>query len=156
MNDDIYFENENLHPLICKIYNDTSWFITDELVKYPNSFVWYKIGKYKYHVFKKNSDELYLTPIEGSGIRLDKIGKSTKRDKPAIKIRFITNYRILKKNKKVSRKKSTIINCIFYKPAWCGDGVINSKYGEKCDPKDPKKHNWGKKGCNIKTCQPIN
>lgn len=37
----------------------------------------------------------------------------------------------------------------------CGNGVLNKKYGEQCDPKDPSKLNWGTDGCSV-TCKPKN
>ncbi len=32
---------------------------------------------------------------------------------------------------------------------WCGDGILYTKYGEQCDPKDPNKTGWGNGGCDA-------
>ncbi|MBS9775078.1 DUF11 domain-containing protein [Candidatus Gracilibacteria bacterium] len=45
--------------------------------------------------------------------------------------------------------------CKFYEISWCGDGQVDTKYGEQCDPKDSSKKNWGTDGCSI-TCKPKN
>jgi hypothetical protein len=29
--------------------------------------------------------------------------------------------------------------CAYYEITRCGDGIIDSEYGEKCDPNDPNK-----------------
>ena len=41
-----------------------------------------------------------------------------------------------------------------YEISWCGDGVLDHEYNEKCDPKDPKYENFGNLGCTM-TCLPI-
>ena len=37
----------------------------------------------------------------------------------------------------------------------CGDGILDTKYGETCDPKDPTKKNRWNGWCDPTTCQPI-
>ena len=59
------------------------------------------------------------------------------------------------KNLKFGGAVHTDNECLNIYVAWCGDGILDKKYGEKCDPKDPKKAGWGNKGCNA-SCQPIN
>ena len=54
-----------------------------------------------------------------------------------------------------SSNNRAIVECQQHVIRWCGDGILDKKYGEKCDPKDPKKAGWGNKGCNA-SCQPIN
>ena len=59
------------------------------------------------------------------------------------------------KNLKFGGAVHTDNECLNIYVAWCGDGILDKKYGEKCDPKDPQKAGWGNKGCNA-SCQPIN
>lgn len=54
-----------------------------------------------------------------------------------------------------SSNNRAIVECQQHVIRWCGDGILDKKYGEKCDPKDPQKAGWGNKGCNT-SCQPIN
>ena len=54
-----------------------------------------------------------------------------------------------------SSNNRAIVECQQHVIRWCGDGILDKKYGEKCDPKDPEKAGWGNKGCNA-SCQPIN
>ena len=54
-----------------------------------------------------------------------------------------------------SSNNRAIVECQQHVIRWCGDGILDKKYGEKCDPKDPQKAGWGNKGCNA-SCQPIN
>ena len=54
-----------------------------------------------------------------------------------------------------SSNNRAIVECQQHVIRWCGDGILDKKYGEKCDPKDPQKARWGNKGCNA-SCQPIN
>ncbi len=48
------------------------------------------------------------------------------------------------------------VDCMYYEISWCGDGQVEPKYGEQCDPKDPNKKNWGTDGCTQSTCKPKN
>ncbi len=59
------------------------------------------------------------------------------------------------KNLKFGGAVHTDNECLNIYVAWCGDGILDKKYGEKCDPKDPQKAGWGNNGCNA-SCQPIN
>lgn len=54
-----------------------------------------------------------------------------------------------------SSNNRAIVECQQHIIRWCGDGILDKKYGEKCDPKDPQKAGWGNKGCDV-SCQPIN
>ncbi len=54
-----------------------------------------------------------------------------------------------------SSNNRAIVECQQHVIRWCGDGILDKKYGEKCDPKDPQKAGWGNKGCDV-SCQPIN
>lgn len=47
------------------------------------------------------------------------------------------------------------LECISYEVTWCGDGIVDTDEGEKCDPNDPNKTNWGPGGCDVMTCQPV-
>ena len=44
--------------------------------------------------------------------------------------------------------------CVYYEISRCGDGVLDTNYGEICDPKDPNKTGWGNGGCDN-SCKPI-
>ena len=46
--------------------------------------------------------------------------------------------------------------CAYYEITRCGDGIIDSEYGEKCDPNDPNKEWWGNGWCDKETCTPTN
>ena len=59
------------------------------------------------------------------------------------------------KNLKFSPKVYTDNECLNIYVAWCGDGILDTKYGEQCDPKDPNKTGWGNGGCDA-SCKPIN
>lgn len=59
------------------------------------------------------------------------------------------------KNLKFSPKVYTDNECLNIYVAWCGDGILDTKYGEQCDPKDPNKTDWGNGGCDA-SCRPIN
>ena len=150
-NDYAYFSWQNKNVVNIKVYNNTNWFITNRLVKYPDSFIWYKLWSHYYHVFKANTvEDNFLVPVNWWWVRLDGIGNNTDREKPAIKIKFIANYRLLK-NWKLNPPKITHTECIFYKPAWCGDGVIDTNQWEECDPKAP----WYNSSNCSNSCQKI-
>ena len=38
--------------------------------------------------------------------------------------------------------KTNHTECVYYEVTWCGDGVLDTKYGEQCDPNDPSKTGW--------------
>lgn len=46
------------------------------------------------------------------------------------------------------------IECAKYEITWCGDGVLDTAYGEVCDPNDTTKRGWGTGGCDT-ACKPI-
>ena len=58
-------------------------------------------------------------------------------------------------NLSTSLNNRAIVECQRVVVRWCGDGIFQNKYGEKCDPNDPNKVGWGNAGCNA-SCQPIN
>ena len=58
-------------------------------------------------------------------------------------------------NLSTSLNNRAIVECQRVVVRWCGDGIFQNKYGEKCDPNDPNKVGWGNGGCNA-SCQPIN
>jgi hypothetical protein len=33
--------------------------------------------------------------------------------------------------------------CKYYEVTWCGDGVVDYEYNEKCDPNDSSHKGWG-------------
>jgi hypothetical protein len=39
-------------------------------------------------------------------------------------------------------KKHAHTECIYYEISRCGDGIVDTKYNEVCDPKDTSKKNW--------------
>ena len=45
--------------------------------------------------------------------------------------------------------------CINYEISRCGDGVLDTKYDEVCDPADPNKAWWWNGWCNY-SCKPVN
>lgn len=45
--------------------------------------------------------------------------------------------------------------CKYYEVTWCWDGIVDSDYGEVCDPNDASKSWWWVWGCEVNTCQPI-
>ncbi|NVP17784.1 hypothetical protein HUU51_03635, partial [Candidatus Gracilibacteria bacterium] len=65
------------------------------------------------------------------------------RESKTINNYFVSNYQVHENE------------CLNVTLAWCGDGVLDSSYGETCDPSDPNKTGWGAGGCNN-SCQPIN
>lgn len=46
--------------------------------------------------------------------------------------------------------------CVYYSISWCGDGVLDTGYGEKCDPNDPDKKWWWSGWCDQVSCSPVN
>ena len=54
-----------------------------------------------------------------------------------------------------SSNNRAIVECQQHVIRWCGDGILDTKYGEQCDPKDPNKTGWGNGGCDA-SCKPIN
>lgn len=57
-------------------------------------------------------------------------------------------------NLSTSSNNRAIVECQQNVLRWCGDGILEKKYGEQCDPKDPKKEGWGNGGCDT-SCKPI-
>ena len=51
-------------------------------------------------------------------------------------------------------KKHAHTECIYYEISRCGDGIVDTKYNEVCDPKDTSKKNWWNGGCDN-SCQPV-
>ena len=64
----------------------------------------------------------------------------------------MVNYRTLLANGTLENPVSHS-ECVFYKPAFCGDGVLDAGK-ETCDPADASKTGWGAGGCST-SCQPI-
>lgn len=73
------------------------------------------------------------------------------RKKDNIKIKYTVNY----KNNDWGDNSKKHTECANYEITWCGDGIVDSGYGEKCDPNDTSKQGWWSGWCNVITCQPI-
>ena len=91
----------------------------------------------------------FLETRDKGGILLSKISEETDRNKASYRVSLLKRYHI-GKGKKLS-EKITISSCLFFKPAWCGDGVKDEKY-EECDFKDKSKKDFGYRGCTP-TCK---
>jgi hypothetical protein len=133
---DVYFYDENKNFItITKLKNSYSnWTATNPLVKYSQT--WYRSNSGRaYFYINPDTTVQFLEPSPGSGITLEAIDKRTKRNFPHLKIAIKSKYHTYDpKTKKLSDLK-TYTHCRFYKPAWCGDGVIDKDQGEECDPK---------------------
>jgi len=152
--DDVYFKDEN--KIIFKydtLPNGTVWITSNNLLQYTDNFTWTKGKKSNrfYHRFKANTkNKKYLETRDGGGIILTEINDKTKRNKISYRLILTKNYHKFYTNKTLSEIK-TISSCLFYKPAWCGDGVRDEKY-EECDFKDKSKKGFGSRGCTP-TCK---
>ena len=73
-------------------------------------------------------------------------------DDAALKFTFISNYRTYNGNIGALQEHR---ECIFYKPNYCGDGIVDAGHGETCDPSDSSEAGWGTGGCDTNTCQPV-
>lgn len=58
-------------------------------------------------------------------------------------------------NLNTTKNNRAIVECQRNVVRWCGDGILDAKYNEQCDPNDPNKTGWGNGGCDT-SCKPIN
>jgi len=131
----IYFKDENEKVIrAVRLDENTDWTITNPFVKYPDSFIWYTSNSWRlYHIFEANKDgQEYLEPADWAGLTLESVEDGANPNSPAIKLEIISNYHNYKDWN--LWPKITHTECIFYKPAWCGDGIVESDQWEECDP----------------------
>ena len=115
----VYFEDEN--KIVSKFQSlnpNTSWFVSDNLLQYPDDFVWniQPSGDFsgrKFHYFPKWSSERILETQEGKGIRLQDV-KGALNDDWDFKLTFMSKYRVFVSTEKIG-KSNEIHTCIFYK-----------------------------------------
>ncbi len=148
-NNNIYYRNENsLNFNYRTLQNTTTWsHSSGNLFKYSNGFTW---NSGSYHTFKAWYNERFIELAPWKGFGLYDVRNWTNRDKFAFRVDFIDNYH----NKGNSIwPKLTKRECVFYKPSWCGDWVVDSNEGEQCDPMAPNSgipyYSWE---AVIKTC----
>ena len=153
-NDRLYFDDEN--PVVYSFQSlnaNTSWFVSDNLLQYPDSFVWNTYQDRYVHLFNAGTSERFLETQPGKGIRLQSVATDTvSPNEPAFKFTFISNYRTYDGSIGELEEHT---ECIFYKPNYCGDGILDTSNGETCDPSDPDATGHGTGGCDTNTCQPI-
>ena len=68
---------------------------------------------------------------------------------------FVIKYTLTYSTDEAGKNKYTHTECKYYQISRCGDGVVDSSYGETCDPKDTSKSWWWNGGCDVSTCKPI-
>jgi len=153
--DDIYYKDENKIIFNYKILsNGTTWATSNNLFRYTDNFIWNKgrSGRY-YHSFKANTQLVkYIKTRDRGAIMLTGISEETDREKVSYRLTLTKKYHKFYKNHETKlSEKITTSSCLFYKPAWCGDGVRDEKY-EECDFKDKSKKGFGYIGCTP-TCK---
>jgi len=155
--DVIYFPHENSSNYTFQSLNSgTSWFVSNNLLEYPSNLTWYtqsSTGNNYLH-FPKNTNTLFLDTKSGKGIKF----QSTANDnidptEPAFKFTFVSKHRLFSGGN--LGNVTTHKECVFYKPNYCGDGILQTNKGETCDPNDPSETGHGNGGCNTNTCTPI-
>lgn len=70
-----------------------------------------------------------------------------------LKIQYTLKYQDIKNNEAIGKIYKNESNH-YYEITWCGDGILDAEYGEKCDFRDKQKTNFGNMGCTL-TCLPI-
>lgn len=68
---------------------------------------------------------------DGKGVTFVKSGANTNPDEPALMVEVILRHYSIQNGKLVGPKKTRDFN--FYYAAWCGDGNVDTDYGEKYD-----------------------
>jgi uncharacterized repeat protein (TIGR01451 family) len=157
----VYWQDENWpRYTVNTLNNNTNWYVSNDLIWYPPNFSWYTAQNggnawRKYHLFSANSSSrIYATKI-WKWIRLQSVnGDNVSPHLPALKFTFVINYHDYLWSGQQWGKK-THKECVFYKPNYCWDGILQTNKGETCDPEDAAKTGWGNGGCDTNTCQPI-
>lgn len=105
------------------------------------------------------STEVIVQNKEGTALSLKSIPNTADRNKPALQITFKTQGYLGKQNTDkdgitrwypdLKSKPITMVNHLFIYATWCGDGVVQDKYGELFDDGI----NNGKRGFASLDCQ---
>lgn len=146
---------ENLQPSLTWTYSKNPLFHFSQTFSTPSASL---ITKYpvlngtSFYTFQPNSTTRYVETDAGDGFYLANVSSWANRSQPGFKLTYNVNYRTLLADGTLQNPVSHN-ECVFYKPAFCGDAILDSGK-ETCDPADATKTGWGAGGCNT-SCQPI-
>ena len=133
--------------------NSSNWHADMTFESTPN-LTWYKISNkgtdYAYTTFKKGVRTEFTKNRPGTSIRFIKGEPTFDRNAPMLRMTFTTTTYGLTQDKKINGKdKNVHKEHVFYYGSWCGDGVVDSQFGEKYDDGI----NNGKPGYASTDCQ---
>ena len=87
--------------------------------------------------------------IISSGYKIKTKPSSGKRSYNNIIIKYKVNYRLYdNETKKKGEEVKSQLNVYHYAISWCGDGVIDTLYGEECEPLEKGKYKKGDYPCS--------
>ena len=117
--------------------NSSNWHADMTFESTPN-LTWYKISNkgtdYAYTTFKKGVRTEFTKNRPGTSIRFIKGEPTFDRNAPMLRMTFTTTTYGLTQDKKINGKdKNVHKEHVFYYGSWCGDGVVDSQFGEKYD-----------------------
>ena len=115
------------------LQDSTTWSTSTNLLTYTDNLD-RRIGGWsgrEFINFAPGSQTLFLDTIPGSGIRFDGPSNGADRNNPAYRYTFTANYQLF--DGRVLGEQVRHNECLFYSPAWCGDGVVDSDEWEQCD-----------------------
>ncbi len=145
----IYFFDDDNHPNYesTVLQSSTTWFTSNSLLNYADNIDWQVYSWRWVHVFEPHStEELYVT-APSKWIVLNSVNFWADRNLPAYRLKFHADYHVFNWS---LWPKVEHTECLFYKPAWCWDWVVDADQGEQCD--DWNTNNWD--GCNT-SCQVV-
>ena len=106
----------------------------------------------KYHIFKPWVSEKFLVSGPQKGIKLKEVKTGADRNKYAYKLTYFAKYRNINNGKVCAEPTvKTKRECVFYKPAFCWDWVVDTNKWEECDTANPGSIPSGKTCSN--TCK---
>jgi len=154
--DRIYYYDENpSNYSVSTLGSSTNWYVSNNLLQYPSSLDWQISSSWRdYLHLRANTSTRILETQNWKWIRLQSVSWTPSPYDPALKFTFTVKARTLISQWNVG-SIVTHRECIFYKPNYCWDGILQANKWEVCDPNDSTQRGWGSGGCSVNTCTPI-
>lgn len=121
--------------------------------QFPTAFTFYVHAgsEQQYHVFAPGANTRFIEAKPGMGVGLVSVNKSTaSRTIPSYRLMFsVKTQKFSEADYSNTSIDSTLTECVFFYPAFCGDGVLDTTKGEQCDDGNQNNND----SCSN-TCQP--